>query len=460
MLVIDLYGPLLAKALFPAFEAARGRPTVPLLRTLLDTERWSPEALRDLQLGLLRRLIRHAHRHTAHYRQVLDERGLDPEAFRSVDDVAKLPLLDRDTLIATVDRRTASAPPLPVITKTTSGSSGQPVTVRYNAESRHWRDAIRWRGYGWAGYRIGMRALHYWGFGSTATTTWWKQQKTAVDRLVKRDLYVDCTPRGDDALAGVVDQLRRWRPHVMVAYASGAGALARFVNARGVRAWGEIPVMTGAERLLPDDRAAIERAFGPAFDTYGCREVMLVGSECEHHDGLHTSMENMIVELIVREPDGTVRAARPGETGEVAVTDLHNLACPMIRYLNGDLAVARDATPCPCGRGLVRIGPIDGRVTETLHDGAGRAVGGLVFNILLAAIGGAVRSFQVVQRLDRSIVFKVVPASGGQLPERETQILRDYAQRYLPGVPLTIEVVAEIPLTAAGKRRVVVVEKP
>jgi phenylacetate-CoA ligase len=458
--VIDLYGPLLAKVLFPGFEAARGRPTVPLLRTLRDTERWSAAALRDLQLGLLRRLVRHAYRHTEHYRKLIDERGLDPEGFRAVQDLARLPLLDRATLVASVATRTASAPPRPVITKTTSGSSGEPVTVRYNAESRHWRDAIRWRGYGWAGYRIGMRALHYWGFGPTATTTWWKQQKTAIDRLVKRDLYIDCTPRGDAALAAVVDQLRRSRPHVMVAFASGAGALARFVNARGLRDWDPIPVMTGAERLLPDDRAAIEQAFGPAFDTYGCREVMLVGAECEHHDGLHTSMENMIVELIVREPDGTIRAARPGETGEVVVTDLHNLACPMIRYVNGDLAVARDDTPCPCGRGLVRIGPIDGRVTETLYDGAGRAVGGLVFNTLLAAIGGTVRSFQVVQRVDRSIVFKVVPATGRELPDRETQILRDHAQRYLPGVPLTIEIVDDIPLTAAGKRRVVVVDKP
>jgi phenylacetate-CoA ligase len=217
--------------------------------------------------------------------------------------------------------------------------------------------------------------------------------------------------------------------------------------------------LTGAERLLPDDRAAIEQAFGPAFDTYGCREVMLIGSECELHDGLHTSMENMIVELIVREPDGTSRSARPGETGEVVVTDLHNLACPMIRYVNGDLAVARGDARCACGRGLVRIGPIEGRVTETLVDGAGRAVGGLVFNILFASIGQVAQSFQVVQRLDRSIVFKVVPTTGSRLPDRETKILHDYAQRYLPGAPLTIEVVSEIPLTAAGKRRVVVVEQ-
>jgi phenylacetate-CoA ligase len=458
--VIDVYGPLLAKALFPAFEAARGRPTVPLLRHLRTTERARPDALRDLQVGLLRRVLRHAYRHTAHYRQLLDERGLAPESFCTVDDLARLPLLERPTLRATVEARTASAPPHAVITKTTSGSSGEPVVVRYNAESRHWRDAMRWRGYGWAGYHIGMRALHYWGFGPAGVSTWWKQKKVAFDRAVKRDLYIDCTPRGEDALLAAVGEIRRFKPHVMVAYASGAGALARFVNDRGLRTWDAIPMMTGAEGLTAQDRAAIEQAFGPAFDTYGCREVMLIGSECEAHDGLHTSMENLITELVVREPDGTIRHAQPGETGEVVVTDLHNLACPMIRYVNGDLAVARGDEPCRCGRGLVRIGPIEGRVADTLTDGTGRAVGGLVFNILFGIIGAVARSFQIVQRRDRSVVFKVVPYTGDRLPERETQLIHNYAQRYLPGVPFAIEIVDDIPLTPAGKRRVVVVEKP
>lgn len=458
--MIDVYGPILAKALFPAFEAARGRPTVPLIRHLQETERSSPAALRDLQLGLLRRLLRHAYKHTAFYRQMLDERGLTPESFSAVDQLNKLPLLERPILRASLDARTANAPPAPVITKTTSGSSGEPVVVRYNAESRHWRDAIRWRGYGWAGYRIGMRAMHYWGAGPAGVSTWWKQKKVVVDRLVKRDLYVDCTPRSEQALMAAVTELRKFKPHVMVAYASGAGALAKFINDRGLRTWDPIPVMTGAEALVPHDREAIERALGPAFDTYGCREVMLIGSECDQHDGLHTSMENLITELVVRQPDGTLRHAKPGEIGEVVVTDLHNLACPMIRYVNGDLAVARGDELCRCGRGLVRIGPIEGRITETLTDGQGRSVGGLVFNILFGIIGSVARSFQVVQRRDRSILFKVVPFTGERLPDRETQLIREYAQKYLPGVPLTIEVVGDIPLTAAGKRKVVVVEKP
>src|SRR3954464_9194508 len=93
---MDLYGPLLAKALFPAFETARGRPTVPLLRYLQTTERWSIDAIRDLQSGLLRRLLRHAYQHTAYYREVMDERGVRPEDFGSAADLHSLPLLDRD----------------------------------------------------------------------------------------------------------------------------------------------------------------------------------------------------------------------------------------------------------------------------------------------------------------------------------------------------------------------------
>ena len=454
----DFYGQLLAKALFPAFEAARGRPTVPLLRYLEETSRWSAPELRDLQTGLLRRLLRHAYRHTAHYRKVLDERGLRPEDFCSPCDINKLPLLDRPTLRATMLERTANAPPAAVIRKVTSGSSGQPVEVLYNAESRHWRDAIRWRGYGWGGYRIGMRALHYWGFVPQSGGTWWKRQKTNVDRLFKRDLYLDCTPRGADALLDIVDEIRRFKPQVIVAYASGAGALARFINDRNLRDWADaIPVLTGAEGLLPHDRAEIDRAFGAAFDTYGCREVMLMASECEAHEGMHTSMENLIVEVVVREGN-TVRAARPGETGEVVITDLHNLACPMIRYVNGDLAVAGADERCRCGRGLTRIGQIQGRVTETMYDGQGRAVGGLVFNILFSTIGHVARSFQVHQREDGSVIFKVVPYQAGGLPTREEQLLRAHAERYLPGAPFSIEIVDNIPLSAAGKRRVVVCE--
>src|SRR5262245_62070762 len=260
------------------------------MRSLAKTERWSTRELRDLQLGLLRRLLRHAYLYTSYYRQLFFERDLVPDDIQSLDELERLPLLDRDTVRLTLDTRTATSPPRWVIQKSTSGTTGQPVVVKYNAESRHWRDATRWRGYGWAGYRIGMRALHYWGF-APPNDSWFKRQKIAIDHLLKRDFYVDCTPRHDAALLDAVHQLRRIDPQVMVAYSAGAAALGRFVLERGLRDWESFPVLLGAERLWPQDREVIEAAFGPAFETYGCREVMLISSECEAHDGMHVSME-------------------------------------------------------------------------------------------------------------------------------------------------------------------------
>jgi phenylacetate-CoA ligase len=230
------------------------------------------------------------------------------------------------------------------------------------------------------------------------------------------------------------------------------------VVARGLRDWGTIPVICGAERLFPADREIMNQAFGPAvFETYGSREVMLMASETEAHEGLLVQMENLIVELIVRDERGE-RPAEPGETGEVVVTDLHNLGMPFIRYANGDMAVAGARGTSSCGRAHQRIASVEGRVTETLYDATGGKVSGLVFNVMFAALGHAARQFQVVQHVDRSITLRVVPSDAWHEDVQRTA--EGHAARYLPGLPFKVEKVGDIPIAPGGKRQVVVVEKP
>ena len=342
---------------------------------------------------------------------------------------------------------------------------GRPLVFGYEKSSEHWRHAMKMRGYGWAGYHLGQRSLHFWGAGPPAgnakPTLKSRMTKLKVqgDRALRREHYMDCGRRGERELDEVVGAIRRERPEVLVCYSQAVADLARHVVARKLRAWDTIPVICGAERLYPADRVVVEEAFGPAvFETYGCREVMLMATECEAHAGLHTSMETLVVEVVVREEgNGTSRPARPGELGEVVVTDLTNHAMPFIRYANGDLAVPAEPGACACGRAHPRLASIEGRVTETLIDGSGARVNGLVFNVVIAHVAHAIRQFQVVQHKDRSVTLRVAPTA--TYDAHVEAVLRQTWERYLAGVKVALELVDDIPTSASGKRQVVVVEK-
>jgi phenylacetate-CoA ligase len=455
---MDLYGKILRHALFPAWESLiRGRPTLSLLDHLEQSQWRSPDELEATQVGALRRLLAHAAANVPHYRDAMAAAGFDPSRLRSVEDLARLPVLTRRDAQRSAETRRSIAQPFTEVHKQTSGTSGQPLSFGYERASEYWRQAVKLRGYAWAGHEVGARTLHYWGVHpGLAPPSLAQRAKVHVDRRLKREFFVNCGQRSDADLDAVVDFIRRERPQIIVCYAQGGADLARHVVERGLRDWPDINVLCAAEKLLDDDRALIARAFGPGvYETYGSREVMLMGMECEAHDGLHLSMENLVVEVVVRDGD-TTRPAAPGEVGEVLVTDLHNFAMPFIRYANGDLAVAGPTQRCACGRGLGRIAGVDGRVSDTLRDAAGGRVAGMIFAVFLAHIGQAVKQFQAVQHTDGSLTFRYV--AGPTFTAEIERYLQRSISTCLKGYPVSLEPLDEIPVSETGKRRVVIVE--
>ena len=456
---MDLYGAFFRTALLPAWEThLKKRPTLAYWQELERTQWCSLDELYAIQTRELVRLLQHAREHVPYYRDVLQSAGVGPEAIRSIDDLQKIPVLTREAARERLQARQSTAPPFPQVRKMTSGTTGQPLEFCYDWNSEYWRQAIKLRGYGWAGYRPGARSLHYWGTLDALYRHPWKHRmKVGLDRRLKRELYVDCTDRSEEGLERVLRIIEETKPEVMVCYSQAIATLSRHVIERGRRTWDTIPILCAAERLFPADRAVIEKAFGPAvFETYGSREVMLMGSECEAHRGLHVSMENLIVEVLVND-NGRFRPARPGETGEVAVTDLHNYGCPFVRYLNGDLAVAGESGRCSCGRELLRIASVEGRRNDSLRDAQGRPVSGMFFNVLFSVLADKVRHFQVVQRKDGSLELKLVPTQ--QFDEAVLSNIRQNCSKYLRGVDVKTELVNVIPASANGKHRVVVVEQ-
>jgi phenylacetate-CoA ligase len=185
---------------------------------------------------------------------------------------------------------------------------------------------------------------------------------------------------------------------------------------------------------------------------------MLMATECAEHQGLHVQAENLVVEVVVRgeTADGT-RLAAPGEVGEVVVTDLHNLAMPFIRYATGDLATAADDSPCRCGRGLPRIASVQGRIADVLEDGDGHQVSAVAVFTAFVGLAPAVRQYQAVQRADRSLTVRVVPTA--KFDDSSRMRIHRHCEHYLPGVPVTVDLVDAIDPGPGGKRRFVVRER-
>jgi phenylacetate-CoA ligase len=449
-----VYAQAMRHAMWPAWERfVRGR-TTPQHLAFVERMQWRhADEIRRYQLHSLRALLRHARAHIPYWRELFAQLRFDPRDLRRLEDLSVLPVLTREMVRERYRDLVDPAHASTNVKKSTSGSTGAPLKFEYSRESESWRQAIRIRGYSWSGYRPGLPVLYYWASAGTRTTKT-AALKVRLDRAFKRETLVDSMKQDEQARREALAVLRRTRPAVIVCYTQSCAQFARWIVDYRLRDWADVPVLCGAEALLPADRAVIAKAFGPhVFETYGSRETMLLATECEAHDGMHVMDENVLLEVARgREP------AAPGEVGDVLVTDLHNLGMPLIRYENGDMARAGPIAPCACGRGLGRLERVEGRRADTLRDRDGNAVPGIVFHVLFAdAHRDLVRQFQAVQRPSGAVVLRVVRGREWS-QERFDDVLRRLGG-YLKGLPFSVEYRDGIPPGANGKMRTVVVER-
>ncbi|MEO7433118.1 MAG: phenylacetate--CoA ligase family protein [Dokdonella sp.] len=390
-----LYERLFQRVLFPFYESLlRRRKTIAYGREY-DRNQWlSADALAALQWTRLKALLDHCYREVPYYRRLWDALGITPDAIRSMEDYARLPILTKADIRANFDDLIAPSYRAGLLLKSTGGSTGEPLRFGYTRESHERRTAVMWRGYGWAGARMGRRTLYLWG-GTVGNPGRLQLVKDRLFHAAFGRRMLDSFPMSESNMAQYADAIDAYKPEVMVGYVGPLVRLAQWLLAHKRQAAAPHSILGGAEALLEYQRELIQRAFGaPAYNTYGCREFMLIASECERRDGLHINADHLLVE------------AGRAEPGDVLITDLHNYGMPFIRYANGDLATT-STRACACGRGLPMLERVDGRKLDAIRTRTGQILPGEFFPHMLKDVPGVVR-FQVVQRtletLDISIV--------------------------------------------------------
>lgn len=445
-----MYDKLYRNLLLPFFDGVlKGRQTVAHWKRAEETQWFSRQRLEEFQQRSLRQLLEHAATTCPYYGESWKSLGLDPHALRSFDDFRRWPLITRETIRQNrMSMRTTAH--VRQMSKATGGSSGEPLQFDLDCGSNDRRTAMMWRGYGWAGADPGTRQLYVWGT-ATGKIPAWKRLKKDLHQRFDNQLVLSCFEFTPAKMRGHFDRMNQYGADVIVGYTNPLYEFARYIQQNDLTPVFPKSIIVGAEKLHPFQRKLIERVFRTrVFETYGSREFMLIGAECDKHEGLHLSLENLYVEIL--DDDGS--PTTPGREGNVVVTDLFNYGMPFVRYVNGDRAVAGfDA--CSCGRGLPLLKQVVGRQLDTLDTPDGRKIPGEFFPHLIKDFP-AIRRFQVVQETVQQITLKLVVEGGDLKPNDRENLMNEIHKCTGTAVEVRLQLVDDIPLTNAGKLKVVV----
>lgn len=432
----------------PRFLAPRRRGYARAMAELRQSEFWNAEQLRELADAKVRRLIDYVARHVPYYRELFAREGIDPRDITGVADLPKIPMLTpailrerfEDLKSDEFDRHA------PVLGQS-GGSTGQRRSFWLSQRAVDLEFAAVRRHYDAAGYRDGDRAvaLYFPLEGPFADRLYW-------DDWPARMRYLNTRLLNRERLHELIGAAARFRADVLWAYPSYLEFFVQYVERTGDKRFRPRVVLTNAEVLYEWQREHARRVLGcDVFDWYGLGEHVAAAAECEHH-GYHIPEEIVAVEIIA---DG--READEGQPGEIVGTCLENYAQPLIRYRTGDFAVRRNER-CPCGRAHAMLREIGGRTQDIIStpDGGWRAFRHGLFG---AELVPGLQAVQLEQVEVRKFIARAVAPNG--LDEGARSLL---AQRVCEAIgfeaTVTIELVADIPRTERGKRRLVVSRVP
>ena len=416
--------------------------------TLQRTQWLSPPQLRELQDEKLRRLVRHCYRSVPYYRGQMQARKLRPEDIRGQADLYKLPLLTKDDIRKHLyfDIMSDNHNKSEVLRITTSGSTGEAFVCYADRAQLEFRWAATLRAQEWTGYRFGDPTVRLW--HQTLGMTRDQIFRERADAFFCNRSFIPVFEFQAARLAEMVQTIADVEPVLMDGYAEALDFLAQYLKAEGRVDVRPRALMSSAQTLPEVSRRLIEEAFGcRVFDKYGSREFSGIAYECESHHGHHVVTEGYVVEVL---KEG--QPAKPGEVGEVVITDLNNYCLPFVRYRIGDLAEAMDGDAlCSCGRGAARLGTIAGRVQSIIEGTDGQFLPGAFFSHYLKEFDHAIKRFQVIQEERGAIKFRVV--KGGRFSEDVLAEVLTTFRRYL-GQTMRIDVqfVDNVELGRTGKR--------
>ncbi len=342
--------------------------------------------LKEIQERKLRHLVRWAYERTGLYRRKWDEVGLKPKDLRKVEDLKKAPLtryVEDFVKTPVSDKLAVPMNEVKEVSSTSGTLSGftQPFMLTKKEARVYYQNEARVRAIcgvtpsdvvqvltGFECCRNGYYAL-----GSTVL----------MDHAGRRN--IDHQIRLTQVMGVTV--LEHLPSHVLL-YFERAKQLGIDIRQTKLRL-----VVGVGEGWAEAYRRKIEAEYGVPFrSAYGLVETSVVAGECPEGEGMHTVMDNFIIEVINPE---TGESLMDGEEGEIVITPLNNVAMPLIRYRTGDVGSIIPYKLCKCRNTHQKISLVRGRVSQFIKV-SGRRILPMDIEEIVALMPGLGDEYQII----------------------------------------------------------------
>ena len=322
----------------------------------------------------------------------------------------------------------------------TSGSTGTPLSMVQN------RDKISHNTAG--GIFLGVVGGYYIGMKQSFIRVWVNNvKKSRLTQTVENSWMMDSSSLSDESIRKMLDTLKKKHVKCLIGYSSALGEISRYIERNqtdlsGFQVRSIIPISESMPTVVR--QKLMEQFHCPVRAWYSNEENGIMGIQERDSEAYHIDTESYYYEILKLESD---EPAAPGELGRVVITDLYNYAFPILRYDNGDLAVARRREKN--GRYRLDLTELYGRRSDTIYDCEGNALTPYVITNNLWDVKG-VKQYRFIQEDETHYTLWL---NG----DREQMDVEDIRRRIAPyfgdRAEITIDFVDEIPVLNSGKRK-------
>lgn len=316
------------------------------LRELLKTDKASLEIIQKIQEAKFAELLDVTFGYSPYYQRKFKQLGIARDDIRSLDDLGKLPILEKDELRIHANDINSTFKFDKVFLSETSGTSGQPLKFIKNEEWDSMNRAAIYRGYSWFGVKPWEKNGYFWGYNLAEKD---KRKINLLDRLQNRFRIFSYK---EEEIVSFTKKLLT--ADYLEGYSSMIYEVAKRINKfPDLEKPKKLKLIKGtSEKIYDNYHAETIKAFGSKIvSEYGAAEAGIIAFECPE-GSMHINSENVIVEIV---------------DGEIIVTNLISKSFPILRYKLGDkVTLAPPDFECACGRKHPVIRDILGRVGKNI----------------------------------------------------------------------------------------------